>query len=76
MFERKCNTVMVELLPLLFDEDIQLVYRLLIEFYEKTDSQVAKRILDQWPHPTKKFVKVRDYITLNLCVCHGNFKKI
>ncbi|CAG0889586.1 unnamed protein product [Darwinula stevensoni] len=57
-FKKKCNTVMVELLPLLFDEDIQLVYRLLIEFYEKTDSQVAKRILDQWPHPTKKFIKV------------------
>lgn len=50
---------MVELLPLSNPDDMEFVKKLLIEFVEKTDSLVAKDLLNNWPKSTEKFVKVR-----------------
>lgn len=49
---------MVELLPLNNTEDIAYVKQLLEEFVEKTGSLIAKDLLNLWPEPTTRFVKV------------------
>lgn len=58
-FFRKCNPEMVELLPLELQEDLDYVKSLLIEFHEKTGSEIAKELVSVWPEPAKKFIKVR-----------------
>lgn len=60
-FKKKCNLEMVELLPLDLAGDIEYVKSLLQEFAEKTHSIVAKELLETWPEPAKKFVKVFPY---------------
>lgn len=49
---------MVELLPLNNTEDIAYVKQLLEEFVKKTGSLIAKDLLNLWPEPTTRFVKV------------------
>nr|XP_050862709.1 uncharacterized protein LOC127069596 isoform X1 [Vespula vulgaris] len=60
-FKSKCNPEMVELLPLNNTEDIAYVKQLLEEFVEKTGSLIAKDLLNLWPEPTTRFVKVFPY---------------
>ncbi|XP_076386960.1 uncharacterized protein LOC100882019 isoform X2 [Megachile rotundata] len=60
-FKSKCNPEMVELLPLNKPEDIAFVKQLLEEFVEKTGSLIAESLLQLWPEPTTRFVKVFPY---------------
>ncbi|XP_051158706.1 uncharacterized protein LOC127280028 [Leptopilina boulardi] len=60
-FKSKCNPEMVELLPLDQAEDIDYVKQLLEEFVEKTESLIAQDLLQIWPEPTTRFVKVFPY---------------
>ncbi|XP_018022904.1 glutamate synthase [NADH] isoform X2 [Hyalella azteca] len=59
--EKKCNTSMVELLPLEKEEDLAYVANLLKLFVEKTGSIVAEDILSDWPAKASNFVKVFPY---------------
>lgn len=59
--ERKCNTAMVELLPLEKEDDLKFVESLLKEFVVKTGSVVAQDILSDWPAKAENFVKVFPY---------------
>ncbi|VVC88539.1 unnamed protein product [Leptidea sinapis] len=57
-FSGKCNQEMVELLPLEKKDDLDQVQQLLQEFDQYTGSVIAKELLESWPEPAKKFVKV------------------
>jgi len=52
---------MVELLPLDRQEDLDYVQSLLEEFVLKTESVIASKLLDSWPHSASKFIKVFPY---------------
>lgn len=52
---------MVELLPLNEKKDTDYVKQLLEEFVEKTGSIVAQDMLQVWPEPTTRFIKVFPY---------------
>lgn len=52
---------MVELLPLDRQEDLNYVKSLLEEFVLKTDSVIASKLLESWPHSASKFIKVFPY---------------
>ena len=41
------------------ENDYDFIRNLLEEFYQKTDSSVAKTLLTSWPKEAKKFVKVK-----------------
>ena len=58
VFETKVNKETVDLDPVVLDEDIKLLNGLLQEFKYKTGSEVAGRMLDDWPASASKFVKV------------------
>ncbi|XP_033228297.1 putative glutamate synthase [NADPH] isoform X2 [Belonocnema kinseyi] len=60
-FKSKCNPELVELLPLDRQEDIEYVKQLLEEFVEKTGSLIAIDLLQTWPEPTTRIVKVFPY---------------
>ena len=62
-FKRRCNLGMVDLEPLIVDEDIEEVKGLLRRHVRHTGSAVAERILRNWEAMESKFVKVtpRDY---------------
>ncbi|MBI4379937.1 MAG: glutamate synthase large subunit [candidate division NC10 bacterium] len=62
-FKRRCNLGMVDLEPLIIDEDIEQVKGLLRRHVRHTGSAVAERILRTWETMESKFVKVtpRDY---------------
>ncbi|ODN06304.1 Glutamate synthase [NADH], amyloplastic [Orchesella cincta] len=60
-FRNKCNPEMVELLPLELPEDLKLVKELLEEFQTKTGSEIAGRLLQDWPSGARHFVKVFPY---------------
>lgn len=49
---------MVDILPVEDDEDITRVLTLVNDFFEKTDSEIAEHILNDWNNELKKFVKV------------------
>lgn len=49
---------MVELMPVFDEDDIQLLTELIHEFYEKTGSIMAEKILSDWDNEVRKFVKV------------------
>ncbi len=51
---------MVELEPVVKDIDITWLQQILREFQEKTGSEVAEEILQNWPESCKDFVKVCD----------------
>jgi len=57
-FEAKCNPGMVDLDPVEDDDDISEL-REMIELHQKyTGSEVAERILEEWPDVLNQFVKV------------------
>ncbi|XP_071038942.1 uncharacterized protein [Parasteatoda tepidariorum] len=58
ILESRSNLMMVDLLPLQQSEDLNFVENVLKEFYEKTGSAVAQRLLSNWPTSAKLFVKV------------------
>ena len=49
---------MVELLPVDGAEDLAFLSATLKEFHEKTGSEVAQRLLKDWPKQARQFVKV------------------
>ena len=49
---------MVELLPLDQSEDLDFVEDILKRFNEKTGSEVASKILEDWPAKASSFTKV------------------
>ncbi|MDP6437692.1 MAG: glutamate synthase large subunit [Gammaproteobacteria bacterium] len=57
-FKSKCNTGMVDLDPVDDDDDISELRELIELHLEFTGSEVAKRILDDWPEVLSDFVKV------------------
>jgi glutamate synthase (NADPH/NADH) large chain len=56
-FDDKCNKELVEILPL-DDEDADLVYSMIKEHFELTNSKKADKILKDWEKYRKKFKKV------------------
>lgn len=62
-FSSKCNMEMVELEPLVEEEDINELQNMLIRHMEYTQSDMAKKILQSWDIAVEKFVKVipKDY---------------
>jgi glutamate synthase (NADPH/NADH) large chain len=57
-FESKCNTGMVDLDPVDDDDDISELRELIELHLQYTGSNVARRILDEWPEVLSQFVKV------------------
>ena len=55
---------MVELLPLVKEDDVTLVKDLLEQFIEATGSEVAKETLSNWESSAQMFVKVNYLIIL------------
>ncbi len=62
-FKVRCNLNMVDLEPLIADEDVEEVKELLRRHVRYTQSTVAERVLHQWDTLQPKFVKVmpKDY---------------
>ncbi len=66
LFTKKCNTEMVELLPLTLSDqtdyvefdDEQLVHDMVHKHYKYTKSDIAKKILDTWEAERHSFVKI------------------
>jgi glutamate synthase domain-containing protein 3 len=58
LFDTLCNLDMVELESLWHDEDQRVLVDLLDRHYHWTGSVQARRILDNWPEMSGKFVKV------------------
>jgi glutamate synthase domain-containing protein 3 len=57
-FHTRCNLQMVELDKLEEPEDLDLVRGLIERHLEYTGSQVAKRMLSEWPGIAAQFIKV------------------
>ncbi len=62
-FEQRCNQEMVDLEPVVEQEDGDELYEMIQKHYEYTKSANAKRVLEAWGETLPKFVKVypRDY---------------
>jgi glutamate synthase (NADPH/NADH) large chain len=62
-FAGNCNAEMVDLDPLVADEDIAELKQLISNHAEFTGSTVARAVLDDWANQTARFVKVmpKDY---------------
>lgn len=58
VFPPKCNKESVQLYKVVEDEDLVFLKNILTDFNEKTGSEVAKKILDDWPLSTASFIKV------------------
>jgi len=58
LFDTLCNLDMVELESLWQDEDQRVLLDLLDRHHRWTGSAQARRILDNWPEMSGKFVKV------------------
>jgi len=54
----RCNKEMVELEPLIQEEDIDELKSLIENHYQYTESAVAKRILENWNEMLGKFIKI------------------
>ncbi|MDH3227751.1 MAG: glutamate synthase subunit alpha, partial [Thermoleophilia bacterium] len=57
-FETHCNMELVELEPIVVQEDIDELKSLIQEHRDATGSEVAQRVLDDWSTTLGKFVKV------------------
>ena len=57
-FGRRCNTSMVDLLPVESVPDLTFLEETLKDFAASTGSQVAARLLDNWPAAAGDFIKV------------------
>ena len=64
VFHGKCNTESVDLESIELPVDIYFVKDTLLEFVQKTGSDIAKNILDNWNTEKLQFVKVG----LSLCL--------
>ncbi|HCY03977.1 MAG TPA: hypothetical protein DHU16_00885, partial [Gammaproteobacteria bacterium] len=62
-FAGNCNAEMVDLDPVVADDDIAELKRLISNHAEFTGSAVASAVLNDWNNQTENFVKVmpRDY---------------
>jgi glutamate synthase (NADPH/NADH) len=58
VFPPKCNKEMVTLYKVVDDEDLVFLKNILSDFVDKTKSEVAQGILDNWPLSTYSFIKV------------------
>lgn len=58
VFPSKCNKETVGLYKVVDEEDLTFLKTILVDFHEKTKSEVAKSILDNWPLSTYSFIKV------------------
>jgi glutamate synthase (NADPH/NADH) len=58
VFPPKCNLEMVTLYKVVEDDDLIFLKNILIDFIEKTGSEVAQNIIDNWPLSTYSFIKV------------------
>ena len=58
MFEDKCNQESVDLERVVEQDDVTWLRDTLTDFQQRTQSQVAKDILDSWQQEVKYFVKV------------------
>ena len=58
MFEDKCNQESVDLERVVEQDDVTWLRDTLTDFQQRTQSQVAKDILDSWQQEVKHFVKV------------------
>jgi glutamate synthase (NADPH/NADH) large chain len=57
-FRSRCNTEMVELEPLIDDQDVWLVAGLIRDHVEYTGSAHGARILEHWDHLASSWIKV------------------
>nr|CAD7266984.1 unnamed protein product [Timema shepardi] len=57
-FIGKCNSEMVDLLPLEDKTDLEYVLGLLKQFHTKTGSLIAEDLIKTWPESAKRFIKV------------------
>jgi glutamate synthase domain-containing protein 2/glutamate synthase domain-containing protein 1/glutamate synthase domain-containing protein 3 len=62
-FDKRCNLDLVDLEPLEDDDDVDLVYGLMERHAGYTGSEHARRLLADWRHVRRRFLKVmpRDY---------------
>ncbi|KAK6187782.1 hypothetical protein SNE40_005732 [Patella caerulea] len=58
LFHQRCNQESVALEPLELEEDVTFVYDLIKEFQEKTKSELALNILNNWAEEKQHFIKV------------------
>jgi glutamate synthase (NADH) len=58
VFPPKCNKELVTLYKLSEDEDLIFLKNILTDFYEKTKSEVAEKILNNWLVSLSSFIKV------------------
>ncbi|RLW70159.1 MAG: glutamate synthase large subunit [spirochete symbiont of Stewartia floridana] len=58
LFDTRCNLEMVDIEPVMEDEDIGILRRLIQRHTEYTDSLVGKRIIGAWEESLPRFVKV------------------
>ena len=63
-FDSMCNMESVSVGPLKKNIDVDFVRELLQEFQEKTGSQVALDILNNWDTEKDKFIKVRHFLLI------------
>jgi glutamate synthase (NADPH/NADH) len=61
VFPSKCNKELVGLHKLTDEEDQKFLQELLVDFHDKTKSEVAREILENWTHSTYCFIKVLPY---------------
>jgi len=57
-FESRCNTDMVDLLPVEKSDDLVFLKTTIEQFVEATGSEVGSRLLSNWPASAKQLVKV------------------
>ncbi|XP_023222592.1 glutamate synthase 1 [NADH], chloroplastic-like [Centruroides sculpturatus] len=57
-FSQRCNKDMVDIFPVELNEDLKFLKEIISEFHTKTESDVAARILKEWPDSTKQFLKI------------------
>lgn len=58
LFDTRCNLETVDLEPVIDEEDKQFLYNIIKKHVEYTDSEYAKRIINDWQNMLPKFVKV------------------
>jgi glutamate synthase (ferredoxin) len=62
-FERRCNREMVDLEPLVDEDDLEFVHVMLMKHITYTGSRYVAQLLDEWPQLQRRIVKVmpREY---------------
>ena len=62
-FKNLCNLEMIDLFSIKAEEDRDELRGFIIKHFEKTNSRIAKKILDNWMEVESQFVKVfpKDY---------------